>query len=385
MTIRRISWLVNIVIICFILLTVLSHLYVDLIVLDITILQAEGKVKIAILVYYMSLIALLSMTSIKLMYNYFFIVKPLLSITKLLQSMVIDEKTDIGKRIEVSCKNEVGTLADYFNTAFDNICELAGAVKNKINAYTSTGFELSANMSKTSMSIKKISMNLNKIKGLVAKQENEATDARKSVEMIKENAVNKKVSMSAINELLGKTESFINTNSETTACLEEILTAIGQVNISLNRINDMGNENNSNFDVLKEEMDKFIISGGSRNKKILLVDDDPIHLAITENMLKSDYDVITATSGNEALNMFYQGFVPTIILLDLVMPDMDGWDTFEKIRAMSELHHVPIAFFTSSFEIEDIKRAFDMGVDEYISKPVEKHELMKTVQAMLKK
>jgi putative two-component system response regulator len=101
-------------------------------------------------------------------------------------------------------------------------------------------------------------------------------------------------------------------------------------------------------------------------------------------MLKNDYEIITAQSGEEALKLCQQGLVPDAILLDLVMPDLDGWNTFDKIKEISSLNDVPIAFFTSIFEIEDIKRAFDIGIDEYISKPVEKDLLLKTLKLMIK-
>ncbi|MDR2543437.1 MAG: response regulator [Treponema sp.] len=385
MTIRKISWLINIVIIIFIILTVLSHFYVYLKVFNGSFQNVQDDVKTALLVFYSSLAILFLITIFNLFYKNFFIVKPLLTITRTLQKIIIDERTDLGQRFNVKCKNEAGTAAAYLNTAFDNIAELAGIVKKKINAFTSTGHELSANMSKTSIAVKRISLNLNKLKGLITKEEKEASEASKSIEQIKANIANKKVSLSVIEALVRQTESYVTTNKETLNCIDEIVAAVVQVNSAMRLVNDMSSKNNGNFEVLKEEIEKFTDSGGSRNKKILLVDDDTIHLTITENMLKSEYDVVSAHSGNEALDLFYKGFVPNLILLDLVMPDMDGWDVFEKIKAIGSLHHVPIAFFSSSFEIDEIKRAFEIGVNEYISKPVEKEELLKLVTVMLKK
>ena len=119
-------------------------------------------------------------------------------------------------------------------------------------------------------------------------------------------------------------------------------------------------------------------------KRILLVDDDEFFRITTTDMLKDDYRVITANSGIEALELLNQGLAPDAILLDLVMPNMDGWATFEKAKDICSQNQIPIAFFTSSFEIELIKKAFNIGVSEYISKPVNKEELMKVIKKMLK-
>ena len=270
----------------------------------------------------------------------------------------------------------------------DYISEFAKFTKSKIYALINTSFELSTNMSKTSIAVKKISMTLNKMKNLISKQEIQTSETDKIVEQIKASIVGKKVSLSAIEVLVNKAEEIIKISKETAACLNEITDAVNQVNRAINQANDMYMENNSNLDALKKEMENFVDtsnSGGYKNKKVLLIDDDEFFRTTTTTLLKDDFDVITAGSGSEALALFHQGLVPDAILLDLVMPDMDGWDTFERIKAIGGLHDVPIAFFTSSFEIDTIKKAFDVGVDEYISKPVNKEELMKTLNKMLEK
>jgi CheY-like chemotaxis protein len=67
-----------------------------------------------------------------------------------------------------------------------------------------------------------------------------------------------------------------------------------------------------------------------KHKKILLVDDDEIHLAIAEEMLKSKYEIITVTSGKAAVTKLLQGLTPDLILLDILMPNMDGWEIFNR-------------------------------------------------------
>jgi DNA-binding response OmpR family regulator len=102
-------------------------------------------------------------------------------------------------------------------------------------------------------------------------------------------------------------------------------------------------------------------------------------------MLAGSYDIITANSGVEALHLFYQGLVPGLILLDLMMPGIDGWDTYKRIKAISNLHHVPIALFTASEDPEDKARAEKMGADDYIEKPTKKSELLERVEKLIKK
>ena len=121
-------------------------------------------------------------------------------------------------------------------------------------------------------------------------------------------------------------------------------------------------------------------------KKILFVDDDEIQHSIAENMLKADYDVFKAKSGNEALQYLYSSeFAPNLILLDIMMPDMDGWEVFNRIRGISLLKKVPIAFLTALTESSDEKRAFEIGADDFIRKPYEKEELLSRIKTILEK
>ena len=122
-------------------------------------------------------------------------------------------------------------------------------------------------------------------------------------------------------------------------------------------------------------------------KKVLVVDDSEVSLKFAEVMLQNEYEVITAKSGKIALEMMghiRHGFIPDVILLDIIMPYMDGWETFNKIRGISLLKDVPIIFLTSVKEIEGHKRAVDMGADDYIVKPYKKENLLKRIQEAIK-
>jgi putative two-component system response regulator len=143
----------------------------------------------------------------------------------------------------------------------------------------------------------------------------------------------------------------------------------------------MSLENSRNFEELKSETQKFKISDGKAKKEVLIVDDDEIHLAMADGILEHDYEVFTVKSGQEALQMFYQGLVPSLVLLDLVMPGMDGWDTFERIRGISRVHNVPIAFCSASSDPEDLAHAKNVGAADFIKKPCD--DLLVRVQKLV--
>jgi len=118
-------------------------------------------------------------------------------------------------------------------------------------------------------------------------------------------------------------------------------------------------------------------------RKILLVDDDEIQLSITEYMLMDNYEISTVKSGKEALELLRKGFVPSLILLDILMPGMDGWETYSNIRTIDSCHHVPILFFTSLDEAREEKYAQEIGAVDYITKPFSKNDLLRRVQAIV--
>ena len=121
-----------------------------------------------------------------------------------------------------------------------------------------------------------------------------------------------------------------------------------------------------------------------KKKKILAVDDSEIDLNLVELILQKKYTVLPTKSGKEALNYLLNNNVD-LILLDLIMPEMDGWDTFSRIKDLGNISNVPIAFLTSSHGINEQKRAKEIGAADYIFKPYTRKELLKRVKIILKK
>jgi putative two-component system response regulator len=102
-------------------------------------------------------------------------------------------------------------------------------------------------------------------------------------------------------------------------------------------------------------------------------------------MLKAKYEIFSTKSGKDALNHLLRGPIPDLVLLDLVMPNMDGWETFNRIRAISCLRDIPIAFLTSVHGVTEQNHAQEIGAADYIIKPYEKKDLLKRVNKILKK
>jgi len=120
-------------------------------------------------------------------------------------------------------------------------------------------------------------------------------------------------------------------------------------------------------------------------KKLLVVDDSDVQLLIAANILKSKYDVTTVKSGRAALAALSKGFTPDLILLDILMPDMDGWETFTRIRDIKSLNDVPVAFLTSVDGEKEKQYASRIGAADMITKPYEGAALIKRIENIIQK
>ncbi len=119
--------------------------------------------------------------------------------------------------------------------------------------------------------------------------------------------------------------------------------------------------------------------------KILLVDDEPDILEIVGYNLKNEgYQVYTASNGSEALKMAKK-ITPHLILLDIMMPEMDGIEACEKIRKVKELEHVIISFLTARGEDYSQVAGFDAGADDYITKPIKPKVLLSKIKSLLRR
>jgi len=113
---------------------------------------------------------------------------------------------------------------------------------------------------------------------------------------------------------------------------------------------------------------------------ILIVDDAPANLKILAGMLREEYRIVIAKSGEEALNLIKKGDVPDIILLDVMMPGIDGYEVCTILKENSNTKSIPVIFITAKSEQEEMRKGLSLGAVAYITKPFD----VETVKQLVK-
>lgn len=119
--------------------------------------------------------------------------------------------------------------------------------------------------------------------------------------------------------------------------------------------------------------------------KIMVVDDEPDVVDLVKLVLESDgFDVVTAYSGKECLEKIEKE-MPDLVLLDIMMPQMDGWEVFRRIKANEKTRDIPVAMLTAKTQsIDKMIGLHVVKVDDYITKPFGRSELLERVKKILK-
>jgi two-component system cell cycle response regulator len=117
--------------------------------------------------------------------------------------------------------------------------------------------------------------------------------------------------------------------------------------------------------------------------KVLVVDDEPINVELISVYLEKDYDPIPAYSAKEALEKVRTDN-PDIILLDILMPEVKGYEVCEKIKLQDSTRFIPIVIVTALTEVEDKIKAIESGADDFLIKPINRLELVTRVKSLLK-
>lgn len=121
----------------------------------------------------------------------------------------------------------------------------------------------------------------------------------------------------------------------------------------------------------------------TKRKTVLVVDDTPTNIDILIDILGDDYDIEVATNGLEALESVEEE-APDLILLDIMMPGMDGYEVCEKLKSQEHTRSIPVIFISAMSEIADEVKGFKAGAVDYITKPFSPLVIKHRVAAILK-
>ncbi|MEB3279171.1 MAG: SpoIIE family protein phosphatase [Lyngbya sp.] len=117
---------------------------------------------------------------------------------------------------------------------------------------------------------------------------------------------------------------------------------------------------------------------------VLIVDDEPINLQVLVNTLSlQNYAITQASNGEEALSLIAAGYKPDIILLDVMMPKMTGYEVTQKIRERFATTELPILLLTAKTQVQDIVIGLNVGANDYLTKPIAKDELLARIKTQI--
>jgi CheY-like chemotaxis protein len=119
-------------------------------------------------------------------------------------------------------------------------------------------------------------------------------------------------------------------------------------------------------------------------KKILICDDDPVILRLLQvNLEIEGYDVVVARHGEEAVTMALEE-TPDLVILDIMMPRMDGYEACAKIRSHEDTREVPVVFLSARAQQSDIDKGRAYGVSDYLTKPFDPTDLLEVIERLTK-
>ena len=133
--------------------------------------------------------------------------------------------------------------------------------------------------------------------------------------------------------------------------------------------------------ILHKPIAKSLVDSNNSNLKILIVDDEPVNLQVLVNNLSlANYAIAQANSGLEALELVEQGFRPDLVLLDVMMPHMTGYEVSQRLRERFLPSELPIVMLTAKNQASDLVTGFEAGASDYLTKPFSKDELLARIK-----
>ncbi|MCT8340647.1 response regulator [Flavobacteriaceae bacterium TK19130] len=118
-------------------------------------------------------------------------------------------------------------------------------------------------------------------------------------------------------------------------------------------------------------------------KKILIVDDEPnIVMTLEYTFKKQDFEVFIARDGSEAIQLL-ETMVPDVVLLDIMMPNVDGYQTLDIIKKNDRLQDTKVVFVTAKNKASDIEKGLKLGADKYVTKPFSVKKIVAEIQELI--
>jgi methyl-accepting chemotaxis protein/CheY-like chemotaxis protein len=296
---------------------------------------------------------------------------------------------EVGKGFAVVA-GEIRKLADSSSNQSKSTANMLKKIKASIDGITASSNDVLSRFAVIDMKVKTVSTHEKNIRDSMEEQEAGGKQILDTMTRMKEISVTVKGSAADMSEsgdnLTRQTRDFIKISNESMSGMNDVVNgAMKEIKSAVAVVDEMSAENNRNFEDLKKESVKFKVETGNEKKKVIVIDDEETILTLTEKSLENDYDVTTVNSGKAALDLFFKGYVPHLVLLDLNMPEMGGWDTFIRIRDISKLHKTPIAIYTTSDNPQDRAKAQKLGAVDYLHKPLNKKEMLEKVNRIVMK
>jgi response regulator RpfG family c-di-GMP phosphodiesterase len=116
-------------------------------------------------------------------------------------------------------------------------------------------------------------------------------------------------------------------------------------------------------------------------KTIIVIDDTPSNLVLLNNLLCQDYRVKVANSGSRGIKLALADDAPDLILLDVIMPELNGFEVCDVLKKNRKAQHIPIIFLTTLYLEEEVQRGRELGAEDFISKPVSSLQLASKIAA----
>jgi len=170
-------------------------------------------------------------------------------------------------------------------------------------------------------------------------------------------------------------------------------TTVDTTELTLSSLQSVGDEIDYFSHVKNIEPDTALVTPEQETFKILIVDDDPINRQVLANhLLPKGYQLTEAVGGQQALNIIENerdnraaGQRPfDLILLDVMMPKVSGYQVCQRVRELFSVHELPVIFLTAKNQVADLVESFSAGGNDYLTKPISKHELLSRVETHLK-